>query len=269
MLRSISLLLFLSLSITTFGQRNIVSSGPMLQDKFPKKSGSLRASKFSINLGRIKNNEVKYDTLFLLNEGLQPISFTVYMHNASDNVFPAHLKITPKDTVLMPGKESYLAIRYDAAKIDDYGFVLDRCVLMTTDLETPSKQFSITAFLIEDFPAMTAEDSAVVQKASVPVTIVDYRTVQAGRKVSRSVMIYNNGKKDLLIHKAKSNGPGIDITFSKNTVPAGDSSQVNIEFSTFGKIGVNNRLISIFMNDPAMPEVKIQLNGTVAEGKKD
>jgi hypothetical protein len=264
------LLYFLLLCSTElYGQRTIVASGPMLEDRFPKKSGSLRASKFSIYLGKVKKNDVKLDTLFLYNEGNEAIRYTVYMHNTTSKDFPPHLSVSLKDSLILPGKESYLAIRYDARKIDDYGFVLDRCVLMTTDTETPAKQFSITAQLEDYFPPMTAQDSASVQRARIPVTVLEYGTIQAGRKASRTFTIYNDGQSELVIHKAKSNGPGITVQFSKSNLSPGDSSLATVEFSTFGKSGINNRIISIFMNDPALPEAKIQFNGTVAEGKKD
>lgn len=267
MIRYSFLFLLILFSETSLGQRAIVAPGPMVQDRFPKKSGSLRASTFSIHLGKVKRNEIKTDTLFLYNEGDKAIRFTVYMYNSSSKDFPVHLSIVQKDSVLLPGKESYLAIRYDAQKIDDYGFVLDRCVLMTTDAEIPAKQFSITAQLQEYFAPLSAEDSLIVPKARIPVTLLEYGFIQAGRKASRNFTIINDGKSDLLIHKGKSNGPGITVQFSKQQIAPGDSAVGTIDFSTFGKSGINNRVISVFMNDPTMPEAKIQFNGTVTEGK--
>ena len=243
----------------TLGQ-NVVKATGTIEDRFPKLSGNLRSSSVNVNFGPVKKNIIKKDTLRIYNAGKEKMTCKLQV---KEN--PA-LLIKLQSSEIMPGKESYIAISYDAAKIDHYGFIIERFILETNDSIQPMKPFVITAKIEEYFPPMTAEDSANVQRARIPETRYDYGTVTTGTVVKKEFKIYNDGKRDLLVREVKSGSSAIVVNLSAKKIAPGDSAMINLEFNTAGREGKDNRSFSIFLNDPAKPETRFELMGTV---KKD
>lgn len=238
-------------------QNQVVASSPTLQDKYAKKSGSLRFSSSTLNLGRIANNSVRKDTIRIYNSASRPITLTL------GGKSPEHLQLALSQSSLEPGREAWLAISFDAAAKKDYGFVMDRISLITNDSIQPTKFLNLTATIFQFFPPMSAEDSASVQKARVPELSFNYGGIRQGEKRSHDFVIYNDGKKDLLIYKAKSSCGCIHTALSKTIIAPGDSAFVKIDFDSFGKEGKDSRSISVYLNDPAMPEIKLEMVGEI------
>lgn len=238
-------------------QSQVVASNPTLQDKYAKKSGSLRFSSSTLNLGRIANNVIRKDTIRIFNSASRPVTMTL------GGKSPEHLQLDLSTASLEPGREGWLAISFDAAAKKDYGFVMDRISLITNDSIQPTKFLNLTATIYQFFPPMSTEDSAMVQKARVPELSFNYGGIRQGEKRSHDFVIYNDGKKDLLIYKAKSSCGCIHTALSKTTIAPGDSALVKIEFDSFGKEGKDSRSISVYLNDPAMPEIKLEMAGEI------
>ena len=75
--------------------------------------------------------------------------------------------------------------------------------------------------------------------------------------------MHNDGKKDLLIHKAKTSCSCLKTNISKITVAAGDSSIVKVDFDSFGKEGKDSRKVDVYLNDYLNPDVSIEIKGEV------
>lgn len=238
-------------------QSQVVASSPTLQDEYAKKSGSLRFSSSTLNLGRIANNVIRKDTIRIFNSASRPVTMTL------GGKSPEHLQLDLSTASLEPGREGWLAISFDAAVKKDYGFVMDRISLITNDSIQPTKFLNLTATIFQFFPPMSAEDSAMVQKARVPELSFNYGGIRQGEKRSHDFVIYNDGKKDLLIYKAKSSCGCIHTALSKTTIAPGDSALIKIDFDSFGKEGKDSRSVSVYLNDPAMPELKLEMAGEI------
>ena len=97
---------------TISAQRAITA--PTIKDKFEKKLGNLRMSNTIFKLGRIKNNEIKYDTILLLNESQVPMNISLPLK------LPSYIKINIKGSPVPAGGEGYIALIYEASKKNDY-----------------------------------------------------------------------------------------------------------------------------------------------------
>ncbi|HRH65849.1 MAG TPA: DUF1573 domain-containing protein, partial [Bacteroidia bacterium] len=234
-----------------------VSSSPTLQDKYSKRSGSLRFSATTLNLGRLAGNETRKDTILIFNTASRPVTI------AADSKMPACIELSIGHASIEPGTESWIAISYNAVVKNDFGFVLDRILLTTNDSIQPQKYINISATIHEYFPPLNTDDSALVQRARIPELNFNYGTLVQGEKVSHDFKIFNDGTRDLLIHKAKSNCGCIHTTLSKQVIAAGDSAFVRVDFDSFGKEGKDNRTIDLYLNDPARPEVKLEIAGEI------
>ncbi|MBL0104323.1 MAG: DUF1573 domain-containing protein [Bacteroidetes bacterium] len=226
---------------------------PTLNDQYAKRIGSLRFTKSTLSFGRVKNNEVKTDTLRMFNSGMTPI--TVSVQNKL-----SHLQISPAQLTVEVGKEGVLVITYDVAKRNDFGFVLDRISLNTNDNQQPVKPINITA-TIDEFFASPAD--SLSPKARVIESSYNYGTIHAGEKASHEFVIFNDGQKPLLVHKTKSTCGCIKSSATKTEILPGQSGTIKIEFDSFGKDGKDSRITSVYINDPLMPEIKLEMTGTV------
>jgi hypothetical protein len=245
--------LFCLLGQFSFGQKQIVSSNPTFQDLYPKRIGNLRMSTSTVSIGRIKNNVSKTDTIRLFNSSSKTMTLAV------GPKVPAYVQAELGSPAIEAGKEGWMVVRYDASKVNDYGFVLDRIVLNTNDSVMAVKTINITATIEEYFnPADT-----MLPKARISSTVFDYGAVRQGEKTSRDLMIYNDGKSDLRIHKAKTSCGCLKTTFSKDVIAPSDSASIRVQFDSFGKEGKESRKVSVFINDPVMPEIKIEVKGEV------
>ena len=238
----------------SFSQRE--STSPTLQDKYPKKSGNLRMSSSKFDLGRINTNEVRYDTIRLFNSGLLPINISLPLK------MPLFYKVTIKNSPLPPGGDGYIALYYDASKKNDFGFVLDRIQFNTDDIDLPQKYINVSANIVEYFPNQILYDT-INFNAHIPKTSFNFGKIRQGEKVSHIFKIYNIGKKPLILHKIKTNNACIKASFSKKNIASGDSAIIQSEYDSFGKIGKESRIFSLYINNPNMSEVNFEMLGEV------
>ena len=248
----VSVLLLKTLPVSA--QRAI--SLPTIKDKFEKKLGNLRMSNTIFKLGRIKNNEVRYDTILLLNEGQIPMNISLPLK------LPSYIKINIKGSPVPAGGEGCIALIYEASKKNDYGFVIDRIQLNTDDVEMPQKYITVTAVIDEFFSNQQLNDG-MNPKAQIPETSFSFGRINQGERVSHFFKIYNVGKRPLLLHKIKTNNSCIKASFSKKEIASGDSAIILSEYDSFGKLGNEARIFSLFINDPLLPEVKFEMKGEV------
>jgi hypothetical protein len=239
-------------------QGTLVSAGGTLKDRFSKKAGNLMFSATTLKLGRIKNNSAKTDTIKVYNSGNSTITLSL-------EKVPAHMTVNLQSASLAPNSETLITVMFDAAKKNDYGFVLDRFDLATNDAEQPKKPLSVTATIEESFLLATADDSLQAPKARWSESNYDYGRVKQGDKISHEFVVRNDGKKDLLIHKAKTSCSCLKTNISKTTVAAGDSSIVKVDFDSFGKEGRDSRKVDVYLNDYLNPDVSIEIKGEVSK----
>lgn len=231
----------------------VAQTPPTLNDQYGKKLGNLLFTKSTLSLGHIKNNEVRLDSIRMFNSGSTAI--TVSYQNKMQ-----FLKVEPSQLAVEPGKEGLLVVSYDASKKNDFGFVLDRISLSTNDALMPTKTVNVTATIDEYFP-LTGD--SLQPKARFNETLFNYGELRAGEKASHDFSLYNDGQKTLKIHKAKSTCGCIKVTVLKSEIEPGQSGTIRIEFDSFGKEGKDSRSISIFVNDPLMPELRLEMAGNV------
>jgi hypothetical protein len=238
-------------------QRSVVASGPTTNDRFPKKVGNLRFSDTILKLGKVHTNELRSDTLRVLNASGQNIRWNL------PKELPAHLSMGLSSEELAPGAEGWIAFRYDAREKNDYGVVFDRVVLVTNDPEVPQKVVTVSANLTEYFAPLSGEDSVMVQRSRIPETVFDFGAVRQGEKVQHAFPVYNDGKRDLFLHRIRSACGCIKTAIIRQVIPPGDSTVIQLTYDSFGKEGREVRNFLLFQNDPAAPDVKFEIRGTV------
>ncbi|CAN5654091.1 hypothetical protein BH11BAC1_BH11BAC1_30330 [soil metagenome] len=146
---------------------------------------------------------------------------------------------------------------------NDFGFVIDRFELNTNDTVQPKKLISVSANILEFFAPMTGDDSANIQKAKWIETTYDYGRIKQGSKITHNFSLTNSGKRDLYIRKTKSSCGCLKTSATSDTIAAGMTGYITIEFDSYNKEGKDSRKMNVFLNDPEKPEVVLELKGEI------
>lgn len=229
-----------------------IAAQPTLNDQYSKKIGNLRFSQSTLGFGKVANNEKKQDTIRIMNSGKS----TINLFAQSKNNFST---VTFSTTKLPPDATGWILIAYDFSKRDEYGFILDRILINSDDVDQPQKSINVTATIHEYFDLT----DTLTPKARIPETIYSYGNIQAGEKANHDFLIYNDGVKPLIIRKVKTTCGCIKPSTTKSEIAPGEAGVVHIEFDSFGKDGKDSRIVNVFLNDPMMSEVKLEVNGVV------
>ena len=75
--------------------------------------------------------------------------------------------------------------------------------------------------------------------------------------------ISNKGKSDLYIRKVKASCGCTAVDPEDDMVPAGESTTMKVVFDSRGKVGKQNKTITIISNDPKHPRSILWVKGVV------
>ena len=235
---------------------NVMPKEQISSDVFPVVAGNLRLKSSQFNFGNIKNNEVRNDTLRIINNWKKAMTFEV-----KDLTTPITAKVVPSE--LKPGKEGLIIVSYDASKRNDYGYVYDRITLKTNDSIQTEKIINLSMNIVEDFSKMTPEQLAAAAKIKFDNVNFKFDKVKQGEKVECSYTFTNQGRSDLYIRKVKASCGCTATNPEKTMLKPGESSKINATFNTQGKDGKQNKTITVISNDPNNTCILLTIEGTV------
>jgi hypothetical protein len=220
------------------------------------------------NMIRLKTNHMSFATVIKDRQGKQQIEIV----NVSGkpvkigfNRVPPHLQLAAEPEVLEPGQKGIIAGVYDSRLKNDWGFVIDHVDVILDDGPGGSNRLTISATLTEDFGSLTPE-----QKANAPVIAFDNNTfnfadIKQGQKVEHVFTISNNGKSDLYIRKVKASCGCTAVSPADDMIPAGKSTTMKVIFDSRGKVGKQNKTITIISNDPKHSRSILWIKGNVSQ----
>lgn len=233
-------------------QSRVVAANATISDRFPKVSGVFRMSDGNIALGRLKKNEVAKDTLWLWNA--DSVSHTISAFSASKC-----LRVMAGAALVPPRTSCWVALSYDGACNSGYGFFMERFTIKTDDPLSPMKPFTATIRLEEYFPPMSSEDSLMTPRARASATFFDFGKLKPGIVSKKELMLFNDGKRDLVIRQALSNQPNIHLKVAADTVKAGSFTVVTIELNTAGRSGRESSNFELHVNAPFSPMIRCDI----------
>lgn len=219
-------------------------------------NGQLRFRNNSFNLGKIYvNKAVEPKEFTVQNAGTEEIKFTKV-------VAPDYLKVSVPER-LKAGEQGTLKIAYDTKARSQYGFLSDRIEVVTTDTENPVKSFSVYATAEEYFPALTPEEVAKAPALLVDKYEADFARVKQGSNVNQESILTNRGKQNLELRFVQSNCTCLTVVVDKHMLKPGESTTLRWTLSTAGRIGTQNKAITIYSNDPRNPVQRITISGFI------
>lgn len=93
----------------------------------------------------------------------------------------------------------------------------------------------------------------------------DFGDIAAGGKVSHDFIIYNTGDDVLVIKDVRASCGCTAAKPEKNNLSPGESTKINVQFNTFGRIGHQQKYIYITSNDKNTPELRLSFTANIQE----
>jgi hypothetical protein len=178
---------------------------------------------------------------------------------------PAHLTVNAEPQVLLAGKTGVITAVFDAAKKQDWGFVVDQ-VFVTVDgkKDYANNRLSVSATIEEDYSALTPDQIQASAKAEFSEKTFDFGSVKDGEVVKHAFTVKNIGKSDLILRKVKASCGCTAVQPDKTVLVPGETTNIAAVFDSKGRPGRQNKSITVITNDPTASTVLLQIIGEVA-----
>ncbi|MFP4557388.1 MAG: DUF1573 domain-containing protein [Bacteroidales bacterium] len=230
------------------------------EDVYRRRIGELGITNSHASFGKVFVNETKIDTLKVYNFSEETLNLTFER-------VPNYIEVAVKPNSLKPEQEGLIIVTFDANKIDDWGFVINRIRLKINNENPRGNLINVTANLEEDFSQLTEKEKANAPKIEFEKINKDFGTVEEGKEINHEFVFKNTGKSDLVIRKIRASCGCTTAAPKSSVIKPGKKSSLSASFKTRGFTGRQTKTISVISNDPEHPTMVLRLSGTVTKGK--
>jgi hypothetical protein len=217
---------------------------------------------------RLKTNHMSFARVVKDKQGSQQVEIVNISDKpvkiGFDNV-PPHLKMAADPEVLQPGQKGVISGIYDSSLKNEWGFVIDRVDILLDGQSNASNRLTVSATIEEDFSSLTPEQKDNAPSISFDNNTFDFADIKQGEKVEHVFTITNIGKSDLFIRSVKASCGCTAVNPEDDMVPAGASTTMKVVFDSRGKVGKQNKTITIITNDPDHPRTILWVKGNVSQ----
>lgn len=227
----------------------VIPRGQKVENAYPVLMGDVRVKSKTVNFGNVEKGKKKTLNFPIANATDREITVTF-------TELPKYVTAAP---VVLKAKEwGNVAFEYDGAKTNEWG-TDDFDIDFITQKGMEEQELDGIATVIEVF---TNE-----QKASAPLielpTAFEMGTITAGTKVTKSFVVRNNGKSDLLIREVE-DPDGIDVKMPKKIKAGGQGNvKVTIDTRELKSTSLKSQPVMVINNDPYHSRKSLNVNYTV------
>jgi hypothetical protein len=245
-----------SVRLTITGE---VSAKPRtVEDDYRYEMGLIRLKSNHLAFGNIKNTQQSEKRLEIINNSDEDV--TVEFERV-----PNHITIKTEPASLKPGEKGFLVADYNTPMRNDWGFVIDRMGLKINGVSERNYSLVISANIEEDFSKYSAEELAKAPVLSVDDAEFKFGKINQGEKVEHVYVLTNSGKSDLHIRKVKASCGCTAVQPEKNVISPGESVNIKTVFNSAGKVGNQNKTVTIITNDPKKSKMVLWVKGEVVK----
>jgi len=226
------------------------------EDIYPVDFRKIRLKSGEFSFMKIKDNEIKTDTLHFYNSGTSPVSVKF-------KIIPPHISIKTVPSVIQPKSKGFFLITFDANKKPSYGYIINRIYLAFNGEEKYDNDIKVSGIVEEDFSKLSATDLAMAPKIEYNSRTFAFGEISEGKKVDYTFKIMNKGKKALIIRSVTTSCDCTAGQPASNTIQPGGETDMKVSFDSRGKVGMQNKIITVISNDPDHATTILRVTGTV------
>jgi hypothetical protein len=227
-----------------------------LAEKYPRQMGDLRLKSHHLAFVEVKHNQKDRDSLAVVNASDKPVTL-------SFDRIPGHIRLTTHPRTLQPGEEGFIVGEYDPARIDDWGFRMDRVRVRVNGEEVSHNNLVLSARIVENFSVLSERERQNAPHVEFEKTTLDFGEVKAGSSVDQVFHFTNTGKSDLIIRKIRATCGCTTIMPDKTVIKAGESGSFKAILSVGTRKGRLHKSIYFISNDPDNPNIRLSLKARV------
>jgi hypothetical protein len=235
---------------------DVIPKQKTIEEIYPSDLGKLRMISNYLAFAKIKENEIKTDTLHYYNPGTVPVKIGY-------KFLPQMITLKAVPEVIQPKSKGYFLITIDGNKKSDYGDMMNRIYLLFNGKDSTNYFLTVSATIVEDFSKLSAAELANAPKIEFNSKVFEFGEIPEGQKVDYVFKIMNKGKKDLLIRSTKASCGCTAANTGSNMIQPGGSTDLKVSFDSQGKVGMQTKTITVISNDPNQSMVTLQVTGTV------
>jgi len=245
-----------SVRLTISGE--VIPKPKTIEDEYRYGMGQIRLKSNHIAFANMKNTEKTEKSMEIVNTSDQPVQITFER-------VPAHITLKMVPEKLKPGEKGNIVATYDAGAKNDFGFLIDRVNLDINGKTDRSYSMVISANVEEDFSKLTAEQLANAPTVSIDDPEFQFGKLNQGEKVEHSFVLKNEGKSDLVIRKVKASCGCTAVKPDKEVIKPGETIAIKTTFNSAGKVGNQNKTVTIITNDPKNSKTILWVKGEVVK----
>lgn len=239
----------------------VIQKEKTVADIYRFQIGSLRLKTNHIAFAKLSNNAVKKQSIEIVNDSEKEITVsfdaTRMPSHINTEVIPAKLKANQKGKIV---------ITYNAAKKNNWGYVIDRLSILIDGQKLPRNTLSVSATIVEDFSKLSKKELADAPTMNFSEKEFNFGTLKQGESVTHEFKFKNNGKRDLIIRKTKTSC-GCTAVETKKVIKPGETSTIKATFNSTHKSGKQNKSITLTTNIPGKDKNKRDLYKVVLRMK--
>ncbi|MDF1575287.1 MAG: DUF1573 domain-containing protein [Bacteroidales bacterium] len=227
-----------------------------IEDDYRYAMGPLRLQSNHLAFGNLKHTANTEKQLEVINNSDENVSVAFQR-------VPGHVTIKMEPATLKPGQKGMIIAGYSAPERNDWGFVIDRMPLDINGKTERTYSLVVSANIEEDFSALSEAELARAPVIHVDDTEFQFGKISQGEKVEHTYVLSNSGKSDLLIRKVKASCGCTAVQPEKNVIAPGESVNIKTVFNSAGKLGNQNKTVTIITNDPRKSKLILWVKGEV------
>ena len=116
---------------------------------------------------------------------------------------------------------------------------------------------------MEDFSKLSKQDRQNAPLAHFDKKEVSFGELKQGERANCDFTLTNKGKSNLYVRKTRASCGCTAVTLGENTIAPGKSTVIRVTFNSTGKSGRQYKSITVITNDPANPEMILNVNGNI------
>ncbi len=228
-----------------------------IEEEYRYDMSGLRLKTNHLSFGTVYKGQEKSKMLELINNSDKPIKIEV-------KPVPGHLQVkTPG--LLQPKEKSFIEVDYISDNHPDWDFVIDRLNVYINGNTNRTHRLIISASLQEDFTGLTEADKEKAPKIVFDEKVFNFNKIKQGEKLDHSYTFTNTGKSDLVIRKVKASCGCTAIMTTNKVIKPGETGEIKMAFNSTGRLGNQNKTITIITNDPDNPRELLWIRGEVTK----
>lgn len=229
-----------------------------IEDDYRYSMGPLRLKSNHLAFGNVVNTAKPEKSLEVINNSDQPLEIEFER-------VPSYITIRAVPARLKPGEKGMLTADYNIPARKDWGFVIDRMGLKINGVSERNYALVVSANIEEDFSSLSPDEMANAPALKVDDPEFKFGTIKQGERVEHTYILTNTGKSNLLIRKVSASCGCTAVQPEKTVIAPGESVNIKTVFNSAGKVGNQNKTVTIITNDPKKSKMILWVKGEVTK----